>query len=402
MLDHIADLLKALGIAAPGRLGWVTVILTFVIAVLAAWGLTPRVRVFCLRVGWADEPSPRRLNREPLPNAGGLAIYASVILALVIATLLRPILISEVQIQLLAMLLGGSFLLITGFIDDQYGLPPALKLAVQVVAALLLVSVGIRIGFADGGSWATAISILITLAWLIGITNAINLVDGVDGLAGGVGFITGMSLLAVSAQNKATAAATLVLAALAGAALGFLRHNFPPSRIIMGDSGAYFLGFVLAATSILGQVKITTVFALVPTVLFLFLPLLDTAQVFLRRLFKRKNPLSSPGTDHLHHRLLATGFSQLRTTLILWAVTMVANIVAMAIQGMSGLQISITVIAIVALLGFTVWRRRRTLGKGPSAVTSRSAGANDEDGVAAAVSCPSDPTKDGPSLPPEG
>ncbi len=385
MLDHIADLLKALGIAAPGRLGWVTVILTFVIAVLAAWSLTPRVRVFCLRVGWADEPSPRRLNQEPLPNAGGLAIYAAVILALVIATLLRPILISEVQIQLLAMLLGGSFLLITGFIDDQYGLPPALKLAVQVVAALLLVSVGIRIGFADSGSGATAVSILVTFAWLIGITNAINLVDGVDGLAGGVGFITGMSLLAVSAQNKATAAATLVLAALAGAALGFLRHNFPPSRIIMGDSGAYFLGFVLAATSILGQVKITTVFALVPTVLFLFLPLLDTVQVFLRRLFKRKNPLSSPGTDHLHHRLLASGLSQLRTTLILWAVTMVANIVAMAIQGMSALQIGMTTVVIVALLGFTVWRRRHALERGTPAAKAGAAPAAAEGSAAPAT-----------------
>lgn len=332
-------------------------ILTFVIAAVAAWRFTPHIRLFSLKVGWADTPSPRRLNREPLPNAGGLAIFTSVIVALVIATLLRPILIEEVQIEVLAMLLGGSFLIMAGFIDDQFGLPPTLKLLVQVVAALLLVSVGIRISFADGGTLSTVLSIFVTLFWIVGITNALNLIDGIDGLAGGVSFITALSLLAVSAQNQATAAATLILAAVAGAALGFLRHNFPPSRIIMGDSGAYFFGFVLAATSILGQVKITTVFSLVPTVLFLFVPVVDTAQVVVRRALRKKNPLSSPGTDHLHHRLLASGLSQKRTTVILWAVTLIANILAMAVQGMSALQISLAAVAVVVLLAVAIWRR---------------------------------------------
>lgn len=361
MLDRIADFLNALGIAAPGRLGWITVVLTFVIAGIAAWTFTPRIRVFSLRVGWADEPDPRRLNQQPLPNAGGLAIFTSVIVALVIATLFRPILIETVQVEVLAILLGGSFVIMAGFIDDQFGLPPLFRLLIQLIAALLLISAGIRIESAFGGDFAPTISILVTVVWVVGITNAVNLIDGVDGLAGGVSFITAMSLLAVSAQNRATAAATLILAALAGAALGFLRHNFPPSRIIMGDSGAYFFGFVLAATSILGEVKITTVFSLFPTALFLFLPFLDTVQVVCRRLIRRKNPLCSPGQDHLHHRLLASGLSQTRTTLILWGVTLVANVVAMAIQRMSVLQIAMTTVGILALLALTVWRRRRAL-----------------------------------------
>jgi UDP-GlcNAc:undecaprenyl-phosphate GlcNAc-1-phosphate transferase len=314
-----------------------------------------------LRVGWADDPNPRRLNQDPLPNAGGLAIFTAVIVALVIATLLRPILIEQVQVQVLAILLGGSFLIMAGFIDDQFGLPPVFRLLVQLVAALLLVSTGFRIDFAVGGDFATAISVVITVLWIVGITNAMNLIDGVDGLAGGVSFITAMSLLAVSAQNRATAAATLILAALAGAALGFLRHNFPPSRIIMGDSGAYFFGFVLAATSILGEVKVTTAFSLLPAVLFLFVPLLDTVQVVVRRLVKGKNPLSSPGTDHVHHRLMARGLSQTRTTLILWGITLVANVVAMVVQGISALQIVTAALVIVALLALTVWRRRRAL-----------------------------------------
>jgi UDP-GlcNAc:undecaprenyl-phosphate GlcNAc-1-phosphate transferase len=361
VLDPIVDFLNELGIAAPGRLGWVTVILTFIVAALAAWQFMPRIRLFSLRVGWADEPNARRINKEPLPNAGGLAIFASVVVAMVIVSLVREIAVENVQIQVLAILLGGSVLIMAGFIDDQFGLPVGFRLVVQLVAALLLVTTDIRIDVAFGGDFATAISVILTVLWIMAITNAMNLIDGVDGLAGGVSFITAMSLLAVSAQDQAKAAATLLLAALAGAALGFLRHNFPPSRIIMGDSGAYFFGYVLAASSILGDLKVTTVFALFPTVLFLLLPLLDTFQVVLRRLFRRENPLSSPGTDHLHHGLLARGLSQTRTTLILWGVTLATNLVAMYVQKMSWLVMIITAASIIALLALMVWRRRRAL-----------------------------------------
>jgi UDP-GlcNAc:undecaprenyl-phosphate GlcNAc-1-phosphate transferase len=372
--DAIIGFLKALGIDAPDDWGWIAVILTFLIAALAAWWLMPRVRLFSLRVGWADKPNPRRLNEEPLPNAGGLAIFGSVILALVLAALLRRIEIQDVQVQILAILLGGSFLIMTGFIDDQVGLPPVVRLLIQLIAALLLVAVDIRITVDFGGSFATALSIIFTVLWILAITNAVNLLDGVDGLAGGVSFITAMSLLAVSAQDPAKAAATLLLAALGGAALGFLRHNFPPSRIIMGDSGAYFFGFVLAASSILGNLKITTLFGLVPavlTVLFLLLPfllpLLDTVQVVFRRLLQRQNPLSTPGRDHLHHRLLARGMSQRRTTLILWGVTLVTNLVSMVVQKMSVSVIVSTAVSIVILLGFIVlmhsWALRRATRK---------------------------------------
>ena len=359
MLDHIVHFLHALGIAAPGRWGWITVILTFAIAGLAAWRFMPRLRTFSLEVGWADEPNSRRLNKQPLPNAGGLAIFAAVTVALVIATLLRPIVIQQVQVGVLAILLGGSFMIMAGFIDDQFGLPPVFRLVVQLVAALLLYSTGIRFKMGFGGDMAGAFSALFTVMWVMAITNAMNLIDGVDGLAGGVSFITAMSLLAVSAQDQRKAAATLVLAAVAGAALGFLRHNFPPSRIIMGDSGAYFFGFVLAATSMLGELKVTTVFSLFPTLLFLFLPLLDTVVVILRRLLKRKNPISSPGNDHLHHRLLARGLSPARTVILLLTVTMAANVIAMGVQGLSALVIVVTTLGIVVLLVLVALVRRR-------------------------------------------
>jgi UDP-GlcNAc:undecaprenyl-phosphate/decaprenyl-phosphate GlcNAc-1-phosphate transferase len=381
VLDHIVHFLHALGIAAPGRAGWITVILTFVIAGLAAWRFMPRLRTFSLEVGWADEPNPRRLNKQPLPNAGGLAIFAAVTVALVIATLLRPIVIEQVQVGVLAILLGGSFMIMAGFIDDQFGLPPVFRLVVQLVAAALLYSTGIRFKMAFGGEMAGALSALFTVIWVMAITNAMNLIDGVDGLAGGVSFITAMSLLAVSAQDQSKAAATLVLAAVAGAALGFLRHNFPPSRIIMGDSGAYFFGFVLAATSMLGELKITTVFSLFPTLLFLFLPLLDIIVVVLRRLLKRKNPISSPGQDHIHHGLLARGLSPARTIILLLTVTMAANIVAMGIQGLSALVIVVTTVGIVVLLAMVAWIRRWALHR---AVTRQAAPTASVAGVASA------------------
>lgn len=355
------DLLRSLGIADPSGTGWLAVVFTFALAWGVTWRFIPSVRSFALRVGWADQPNARRLNREPLPNAGGLAIYAGVVAALILASLLRPIVIEGVLAEVLSILLGGSILVLVGFIDDQFGLPPLFRLFTQILSALLLVANHSGIEATFGTPIDPLFSVVLTVLWVVGITNAINLMDGMDGLAGGVSFITAMSLLAVSAQFPTRAAATLLLAALGGAALGFLRHNFHPSHIIMGDAGAYFFGYVLAATSILGNLKVTTVFALVPPVLFLLLPVLDTTQVFIRRLMAGKNPLSTPGKDHLHHRLLALGLSQRRTAITLWGLTGVANWVAMKLQGMTPLVIHATLASIVMLLSFTVWQRMRNV-----------------------------------------
>jgi len=359
----MTEFLKSIGIANPSGSGWLIVVFTFVVAWIVTWRFMPRVRQFALKVGWADQPNARRLNKEPLPNAGGLAIFAGVVAALIVATTLRPILIQEVQVQVLAILLGGAILVLVGFVDDQFGLPPLFRLLVQLLAALLLVAVDIRFHAAFGTALDPFWGMILTIVWVIGVTNAVNLMDGIDGLAGGIAFITAMSLLAVSAQNPHWAAATLVLAALGGAALGFLRHNFYPSRIIMGDAGAYFFGYVLAATALLGSLKVTTVFSLVPIALFLLLPILDTTQVFIRRLLRKQNPLSTPGKDHIHHRLLARGFSQRRTTVILWIATLVLNLVAMWVQGVNPLVIGVTATGIASLLGFTVWRRLRAVWK---------------------------------------
>lgn len=354
---NIYSFLKSLGIADPSGSGWLAVVFTFLLALVVTWGLIPRIRKFALRVGWADQPNARRLNREPLPNAGGLAIYAGVIAAVTLASLLRPIELENVLAQVLTVLLGGSILVLVGFIDDQFDLPASFRLLVQILTALLLVANDIGFDLTFGTPIDSTLSTLLTVLWVVGITNAINLMDGMDGLAGGVSFITAMSLLAVSAQFPNRAAATLVLAALGGSALGFLRHNFHPSKIIMGDAGAYFFGYVLAATSILGELQITTVFSVLPPVAFLLLPVLDTTQVFVRRLAAGKNPLSTPGKDHFHHRLLAWGLSQRRAAFILWLITLVCNWLGMTIRGMTPVVIFATTLTIIILLAFTVWRK---------------------------------------------
>ncbi len=354
---NIYSFLKSLGIAEPRGYGWLAVVFTFLLALVVTWSLIPKIRKFALRVGWADQPNARRLNREPLPNAGGLAIYAGVIAAVILASLLRPIELENVLAQVLTVLLGGSILVLVGFIDDQFSLPSSFRLLVQILTALLLVANDIGFDLTFGTPIDSTLSTLLTVVWVVGITNAINLMDGMDGLAGGVSFITAMSLLAVSAQFPNRAAATLVLAALGGSALGFLRHNFHPSKIIMGDTGAYFFGYVLAATSILGELQITTVLSVLPPVVFLLLPVLDTTQVFVRRLAAGKNPLNTPGKDHLHHRLLAWGLSQRRAALILWSITLGCNWLGMTIRKMTIEVILATTFTIVVLLAFTVWRK---------------------------------------------
>ncbi|WP_309735476.1 MraY family glycosyltransferase [Chamaesiphon sp. OTE_75_metabat_556] len=363
--------MNSIGVADPQGRGWLSVVLTFMFAWIVTYLFIPKVRTFALKVGWADEPNARRLHQEPRPNAGGLAIYAGVIAAIILAGCLAPIVIAKVQVAILAILLGGSVLVLVGFIDDQFGgLPALFRLLVQVLTALLLVVCGIQIHIVYFGAPIDGIlSIVATVLWIVGITNAVNLMDGIDGLAGGVSFITAMSLLAASAQFEVRAAATLISAGVGGAALGFLRHNYHPSRIFMGDAGSYFLGYVLAATSILGGAKVTTVTSLIPTVLLFLVPVVDTSQVIIKRLLAGQNPLSTPGKDHLHHRLLQQGFSQRHSAVILWGVTLAGGMIAMRMQGIRQMAIVVTAIGIALLLVMTVWLRLRAIVNTPDKPT---------------------------------
>ncbi len=351
----MSNLLHELGIAGAPIEGLIPVVLVFALAALATWRFMPRVRQYALKVGTADEPNARRINKEPLPNIGGLAIFAGVIAALVLAIALKGQLLERVQVQLLSIMLGATLMLIVGFIDDQFSLSPLFRLAAQTLAAGLLVVNGIRI---DVPGLAPVFDILITLVWVVGITNAVNLMDGIDGLVGGLGFIASSFLLAISAQFPERAASTLLLAAVAGGCLGFLRHNFNPSRIILGDAGATFIGFTLAAVSILGTVKFVAAASLIAPLLFLAVPIIDTTQVVVRRLRSGSSPFE-PDKRHLHHTLLHSGLGQRRSVLLLWAFILVMNVLGMIVQGIKPIVIMATVIAVIVLLALGTWPRVR-------------------------------------------
>ncbi|KEF34375.1 MULTISPECIES: MraY family glycosyltransferase [Deinococcus] len=380
-MDSLRDLAAALGIADPTGRGFLSVLLTFLTAWLFTWRFIPRVREFAIKVGWADQPNERRLNKEPLPNAGGLAIFAGFLVSVVVAWALRPIVIEQVNIQVLAILLGASVLVLTGFIDDQFGLSPLFRLIVQTLAAMLLVVNGLVLNFnaipflpvlpeAVNGP----LSVALTLLWVVGLTNAVNLMDGVDGVVGGVGFVTSLVLLVTAAQFPDRAAAVVLLAGLAGAALGYLRHNFNPSRIIMGDAGAYLFGYTLAAVSLLGTLKFSAGASLLVPLLVMALPILDTTQVVIGRLARGiRNPLGHPDKTHIHHRVLARTASARRTAVILWTVALWCGVIGMLAQGVPLAAIAGTVVACVFLLWFVAHRRVRAHGLEQSRETPRPA-----------------------------
>jgi UDP-GlcNAc:undecaprenyl-phosphate GlcNAc-1-phosphate transferase len=362
----VDSLLRTLGVAGPVADGLLPALAIFLTALLVTASFVPPVRRFAIRSGLADMPNERRLNKEPLPNLGGLAIFSGVIAALVVAAAIKPNLLLDVQVQVLAIVLGGTILLLTGFIDDQFGLPPIFRLLVQVLAALLLVVNGIRIeaftGYLTGTPFISVsepLGVLLTVFWVVALTNAVNLMDGVDGLVGGLGFIAASVILAISAQYPTRGAAVLLLAALAGGCLGFLRHNFNPSRIILGDAGAYFIGYTLAAVSILGAAKGAAAASLVAPLLFLAVPIVDTTQVVIRRLRRGVNPMSTPGKDHLHHQLMKSGLSQRRTTLVLWALILSVNVLGMVVQGVRPQVVAVTIVGVIVLLASVALPRVR-------------------------------------------
>ncbi|WP_293914083.1 MraY family glycosyltransferase [Deinococcus sp.] len=366
-MDQLRTFAQQLGIADLFGRGFWAVLLTFITAALITWRFIPQVRAFALRVGWADAPNERRINTVPLPNAGGLAIFAGFIVSLVVGWALRPIVIETVNVQVLAILLGATLLVLVGFIDDQFELTPMFRLGVQVLAATLLLVNGLRIDVHAvpflhglGGPGANLLGIALTVLWVVGLTNAMNLLDGVDGVVGGVAFIASMVLLVTAAQFPDRAAAVILLAGLAGSALGYLRHNFNPSRIIMGDAGSTMFGYTLAAVSLLGTLKVSAGASLIVPLLIMALPIVDTTQVVLGRLARGiRNPLRHPDKTHLHFRVLARTGNARRTAALLWAAALICGVLGMFVQKIAPMTVILTALFIGGALWYVAARRIR-------------------------------------------
>ncbi len=306
-------------------------LLTFSSAALLTALLVPVVRHLGLRWELVDRPDPRKQHTVPMVRLGGIGIVLGFSLALLLTWQLSGFAQVEAdKDQLIWTTLAGSLCyFVIGLADDLTALPPLPRLAGQVLVAMAVWSQGVQIGtiewpFPLFGAESIlrlpqTLSLLATVVWLVGITNAINWLDGLDGLAAGVSGIAAVGLLSVSFSLHQPAAG-LLAAALAGACLGFLRHNFNPARIFMGDGGSYFLGFALAAISIVGPAKGLTSVSLLLPLLILSLPLADMSAVIMGRLSEGRSPFY-PDRRHLHHRLLRAGFSHRRTVLLIYAFT---------------------------------------------------------------------------------
>jgi UDP-GlcNAc:undecaprenyl-phosphate GlcNAc-1-phosphate transferase len=299
------------------------------VAAWLAWLITPWVRQLAVRYGAAHAPRARDVHQEPVPRWGGLAIFGAFCLSLVIIALAvhfysqRRIMPGTVSAGV-GLILSGTLLTLVGAIDDRWELSAGKQIVVQVLCALIVIPFGVVIRFVsnpfDGGRMVDLgwLSYPITIVWLLAVANAINWIDGIDGLAAGVSAIAAFTSALLAVQSKQPGLA-IFAAALFGSLVGFLRYNFNPAKIFMGG-GAPFVGFTLAGISTVGAFKAPVAVALAVPVLILALPLFDTAIVIFNR-WRAGRPIYQADKSHLHHRLLALGYSQRQTVLILYGIS---------------------------------------------------------------------------------
>jgi UDP-GlcNAc:undecaprenyl-phosphate GlcNAc-1-phosphate transferase len=298
--------------------------------------LTPVVQRAALRYGAAHAPRARDIHQEPVPRWGGVAIYLAFLIALAVSLAVVHLYFGRLVrwptlLAGLGVFLGGTLLSLVGAWDDLKELSAGKQMLVQILCALVVIPFGVKIEFLTDpfnpgqmiylGLWAIPITVL----WIVAVTNAINWIDGMDGLAAGVCAIAAMTLALMAVQSGQPALA-LLAASLCGSLLGFLRYNFNPAKIFMGG-GALFVGFTLAAISAVGAFKVAATMAILVPILILGVPIFDTAFVIIRRLMQGR-PIYQADKSHLHHRLLARGFTQRQTVLILYTVSFSLSVLA--------------------------------------------------------------------------
>jgi UDP-GlcNAc:undecaprenyl-phosphate GlcNAc-1-phosphate transferase len=339
-------------------------LLTFALSASIVLFSTPWVKKLALRLGYVDQPNARKVHQQPMVRLGGVAIFSGFLLALLVAWRLGGFggLPQGKEFEMWGVVLGGIAFFSIGLLDDLFNLSPFTRLIAQVIVAIGAWSMGVQINFLSvpgislGGmvQLPDVVSLVLTVIWLVGITNAINWIDGLDGLAAGVSGIAALVMMITCLVTHQPAAA-LVAAALAGCSLGFLRYNFNPAQIFMGDGGSYFVGFTLAGVGVIGLVKgVTTVAVLLP--LILAVPIVDMSAVILDRLRNGKSPFIAD-KRHLHHRLLQAGLSHRRTVLFIYALTLWVGCLAMAFSGMpSGFGYAALSTVILSFASWRVWQ----------------------------------------------
>ncbi|CAN5830471.1 MAG: undecaprenyl/decaprenyl-phosphate alpha-N-acetylglucosaminyl 1-phosphate transferase [Gemmatimonadetes bacterium] len=311
-------------------------VIACVAAVLASLLVTPFVVRTAVARGLYDMPlDGRRMHTRPIPRVGGVAVFAAMALGLLAVAFsgTEAQLSSEQWRFFIGILLGAAVVFAAGLWDDLRGLSPVLKLTAQSLAAVVVFAFGFRIEIlsfgASGELLLGALALPVTILWVVGVTNAFNLIDGLDGLATGIAIVALGTILAV-AVALGNLEVVVVCVALLGALLGFLRYNFSPARIFLGDSGSQFIGFMLAVLSVHGSLKSATAVLVIIPLFALALPLLDTMLAIARR-WLRGTPLSGADARHIHHRLLARGLTHGRAAVVLYLIATLLAILGLSL-----------------------------------------------------------------------
>jgi UDP-GlcNAc:undecaprenyl-phosphate GlcNAc-1-phosphate transferase len=316
---------------------------------------TPIVIRIARRLNIVDPPDIRKIHSKPIPRIGGVAIFVSMI-GLVIPVLFLPDAVGNtlrlLRLKIAVVLCAAGLVFFLGLVDDIRGLRVRTKLVFQVVAAMVVCAANIRIESIAVTNWLRLelgwFSWPVTLIWIVGITNAVNLSDGLDGLAAGISAIT-CGVLAILAVHSGDIVMAVVMLALLGSLTGFLFFNFDPARVFMGDSGSLFLGFIIASASVLCATKTETIVGLALPILALGIPIFDTLFAMLRRFLERRS-LFAPDRSHFHHRLLALGFKQRHAVITAYVVTLLVTGLGMLMLFTRNTQTVIVFICILLLL----------------------------------------------------
>lgn len=339
-------------------------LIAFLLSVTVVLWTIPDVKTVGLKFGIVDRPNARKIHQSPVVRVGGVSIFIGTIVALLIVWRLGGFsqISPQREAEIWGVVLGSILYFIIGLADDLFNLSPISRLLMQITVAAGCWWMGVRIDFLsvpfDSLIQIGWLSLPVTVIWLVGMANAINWIDGVDGLAAGVSGIAAVVMLVVTLFMDQPAAA-LIAAALAGSALGFLRYNFNPAQIFMGDGGAYFMGFTLAGVGVIGLVKGTAVTAVLLPYLILAVPILDMSAVIFSRLCKGKSPFVAD-KSHLHHWLLKAGISQRLTVLFIYALTLWVGSLAMGFSNIpSGWGYAVGATLLLAYIGWQVWRNTK-------------------------------------------
>lgn len=327
-----------------------TIIAAFAVAAVLSYFFTPPVKNFAHKVGAIDVPKDaRRMHKKPIPRLGGLAIYGGFLCSILI--------FGQLDETMLCVLLGAAIIVALGIFDDVLALGAKLKFVVQIVAAAIPVCISdLQIGlFTNLNPLSDTpfvhlgiLAVPVTIIWIVGITNAVNLIDGLDGLAVGVSSIAAITMLAVALLTGNMPIA-ITMAALAGACIGFMPYNLNPAKIFMGDTGSTFLGYMLATVSIMGLFKFYAVISFAVPFLILGLPIFDTANAIIRRVAAGRSPMS-PDRGHVHHKLIDMGFNQKQAVAILYAISATLGLTAVVLTSSGEVKAIVLLLAVLAAI----------------------------------------------------